>query len=292
MDPKFIVEAPKSKFIDAAKTPNEAKIPRQRMKKASQDKDEDNTLVPDLIEDFLEDDAIEEDLEKYPWNWIIALVIITPAIFDQVLEANEFTLEQSILTPVEPLLEFLSTSVVLIGPIAALFFSIREHIGPTLICAMGTSAAVLIQGTEGPLFLQTGLPDFLSNGAGPMVISIALIAPLILVLKNKKKLLDPGNSRNAWCTLMATSILMFAYGTFYQGAEQLHTSDDLLGDCSDSLLASLCNHDSISSILGEGGTLGGAGMLAIALAIGWAWPKGRYIVEEIAEDILDTATNK
>ena len=88
---------------------------------------------------------------------------------------------------------------------------------------------------------------------------------------------------------MAMSILMFAYGTFYAGAEQLHIGEGVAGECAGSFFESLCNNNKISRVLGDGGSLGGIGMTGIATAIVWAWPKGTHIVEEFTTDILQSA---
>ena len=39
----------------------------------------------------------------------------------------------------------------------------------------------------------------------------------------------------------------------------------------------------------EGVQYGDGPLLLVAGAIGWAWPKGGHIIEEIAEDIIDSA---
>ena len=62
MDPKYIVEAPASKYTAQAKPPGEAVVAKARQPRAKADLEEDNPLLPDTLEEFLEDDAIQEDL--------------------------------------------------------------------------------------------------------------------------------------------------------------------------------------------------------------------------------------
>ena len=37
-------------------------------------------------------------------------------------------------------------------------------------------------------------------------------------------------------------------------------------------------------------TYGWASLGLVGLVVGWAWPRGRHIIEEIADDIVDAAT--
>ena len=78
-----------------------------------------------------------------------------------------------------------------------------------------------------------------------------------------------------WAGLMATSILMFAGGTLVPALSGFSTTNECTG---------LASSDICSSNYLDWGALG-----VVALAIGWAWPKGRHIVEELADDMLNAA---
>ena len=74
---------------------------------------------------------------------------------------------------------------------------------------------------------------------------------------------------------MATSILMFSGGTLIPALNGFATTNECIGLASEEICA--------SSYLGWGA------LAVVAMAIGWAWPKGRHIVEELADDMLRAA---
>ena len=118
--------------------------------------------------------------------------------------------------------------------------------------SMGASAAVLANEAAGAWLF--------GDAVLAIAVSLGLIGPLVLVLRNKKKLLDPGKARQAWCTLMATSIVLYAYGTFYRAAERYAIGVDPTAACEETLLSSLCSTNNVTGWLGEGGSLGLIGM--------------------------------
>ncbi|MEE2974250.1 MAG: hypothetical protein VX831_03295 [Candidatus Thermoplasmatota archaeon] len=272
MDPKYIVEAPASKYTAQAQPPGEPVVAKVRQSRAKADLDEDNPVLPDALEEFLEDDAIQEDLIKHPVIWLLSLLVFAPALLQEIATANERDLP-SFLEPVE----LLAPTVVILAPAFALMASLRGHIGPTLLASMGASAAVLANQAAGSWLFGDAMLA--------IVVSLGLIGPLVLVLHNKKKLLDPGKARQAWCTLMATSIVLYAYGTFYRAAERYAIGVDPSSACSDGLFSSLCSTNRATELLGEGGSLGLVGMAAIVAAVGWAWPRGKHIINETAETV-------
>ena len=272
MDPKYIVEAPASKYTAQAQPPGEPVVAKVRQSRAKADLDEDNPVLPDALEEFLEDDVIQEDLTKHPVIWLLSLLVFAPALLQEIATANGRDLP-SFLEPVE----LLAPTVVILAPAFALMASLRGHIGPTLLASMGASAAVLANEAAGAWLF--------GDAVLAIAVSLGLIGPLVLVLRNKKKLLDPGKARQAWCTLMATSIVLYAYGTFYRAAERYAIGVDPSSACSNGLLSSLCSTNRATELLGEGGSLGLIGMAAIVAAVGWAWPRGKHIINETAETI-------
>ena len=272
MDPKYIVEAPTSKFAAQAKPPGEPVVAKARQPRAKADLDEDNPLLPDVLEEFLEDDAIQEDLIKHPVIWLLSLLVFAPALLQEIATANG----QDLPSFLEPIEHFAPT-VVILAPAFALMASLRGHIGPTLLASMGASAAVLANEAAGAWLF--------GDAVLAIAVSLGLIGPLVLVLRNKKKLLDPGKARQAWCSLMATSIVLYAYGTFYRAAERYAIGVDPTTSCEEALLSSFCSTNNITGWLGDGGSLGLVGMAAIVAAVGWAWPRGKRIINETAETL-------
>ena len=238
MDPKYIVEAPASKYTAQAQPPGEAVVAKVRQSRAKADLDEDNPVLPDALEEFLEDDVIQEDLTKHPVIWLLSLLVFAPALLQEIATANGRDLP-SFLEPVE----LLAPTVVILAPAFALMASLRGHIGPTLLASMGASAAVLANEAAGAWLF--------GDAVLAIAVSLGLIGPLVLVLRNKKKLLDPGKARQAWCTLMATSIVLYAYGTFYRAAERYAIGVDPTACLRGSPLSAL--FDEQHRRLGEGG---------------------------------------
>jgi hypothetical protein len=111
------------------------------------------------------------------------------------------------------------------------------------------------------------------------VVAAACLAPFIIVLRKKRTQLNPGRSRQVWATLMATSILMFAVATLVPAVASYGESDVCTGV---GLIDAAC--------VDEWSTYGWASIGLVVAAIGWAWPRGRHIVEEIADDIIEAAT--
>ncbi len=83
MQPKFIVEAPQSKYIDEAKPPGSPLVPKTRKKKTDLDEVENSGLIPDLI-DILEDGLEHQKVAPRTYikfkKWIIWSVLILGSI--------------------------------------------------------------------------------------------------------------------------------------------------------------------------------------------------------------------
>jgi len=222
-------------------------------------------VITDAVEEFFDDDAIQRDLDEHPLTWGLALVLVTPAIVLSLIEPGA---ELTGIQELDMVLLLIHGTIFLTAPVASFILAHGNHLAPSLITAMGASATVI----STPVFTDL-FPS--SNGIVPPIIAILVIAPLILVLRNKKWQLNPGNSRNMWAGLMATSILMFAGGTLVPALSGFSTTNECTG---------LASSDICSSNYLDWGALG-----VVALAIGWAWPKGRHIVEELADDMLNAA---
>ena len=103
-----------------------------------------------------------------------------------------------------------------------------------------------------------------NNDIFAVLTCIGCLSALVMILRKKRKQLPAGRARNTWAFLMSVSILMFA---------------------SASLVVALQN----SSTLEISDEIAWSSLLVVAGAIGWAWPKGRHIIEEVADEIIDVA---
>ena len=195
--------------------------------------------------------------------------MFAPALLQEIATANGRDLP-SFLEPVE----LLAPTVVILAPAFALMASLRGHIGPTLLASMGASAAVLANEAAGAWLF--------GDAVLAIAVSLGLIGPLVLVLRTKK----PRPERRVRPEYADGHVdRPYAYGTFYRAAERYAIGVDPSSACSNGLLSSLCSTNRATELLGEGGSLGLIGMAAIVAAVGWAWPRGKHIINETAETI-------
>ena len=143
---------------------------------------------------------------------------------------------------------------------------------------MGGSAILVANPDEIARFSEVfGWPFFL--------FSVALSVPMLMVLKNKKKLLDPGKERLTWCTLLSTAIMVYTIAAIVPSAGV-------------ALIDVSCEDDA-GALLSEVDVLAGATdacealqyryapMLGMVAAISWAWPRGKKIIDDLSDDFLD-----
>lgn len=237
-------------------------------------------ILDDVVEEFFDKDSIEQDIHHHPISWGLALLCVLPPLMLVLLPDGDFSslgpLEKIVVLAMETMLEF----QFMIAPILCFALAYRRHVAPAVLVAMGSSA--IIVGAGGSYINQLTL-DYV--WVGPLV-AMVVIAPLVLVLRNKRKQLNPGRSRQVWATLMAVSILMFAAGTLVPAVSEAGAVN-----CTtmiDAGAAVLKVHD--DECIAEWDAYGWASLGLVVFAIGWAWPRGRHIVEEIADDIVEAAT--
>lgn len=245
-------------------------------------------ILEDVIEEFMDEDSIEQDIHQHPLSWCIALLIVTPPLVAALLQMNDPRTDPALdsLGPLQSIvglvMYMMLQTQLFVAPIACFALAFRRHLAPALLVAMGSSAIMLIW------WKQLQEPVFWPDGIWSPIAAAACLVPFIIVLRKKRTQLNPGRSRQVWATLMATSILMFAVAILvptvgmYAKEEFCPTwgSEDM-----DQFYAQLspapCEEEATYGL----GSLG-----LVVLAIGWAWPRGRHIVEEIADDIIEAAT--
>ena len=235
-------------------------------------------ILEDVIEEFMDEDSIEQDIHQHPLSWCIALLIVTPPLVAALLQMNDPRTDPALdsLGPLQSIvglvMYMMLQTQLFVAPIACFALAFRRHLAPAVLVAMGSSAIMLTLDN----FTELG---FAEGILGP-VIAAACLAPFIIVLRKKRTQLNPGRSRQVWATLMATSILMFAVATLVPAVASYGETEA----CATGTLTV------DTECVDEWGTYGWASIGLVVAAIGWAWPRGRHIVEEIADDIIEAAT--
>ena len=235
-------------------------------------------IIEDVIEEFMDEDSIEQDIHHHPVSWCIALLIVTPPLVAALMQMDDPRTDPALdslgpLQSIVGLVMFLMLQTQLfIAPIACFALAFRRHLAPAVLVAMGSSAIMLT------LDISTQQGFWPEGVLGPLV-AAACLAPFIIVLRKKRTQLNPGRSRQVWATLMATSILMFAVATLVPAVASYGEAD-------------FCTEAEIVDTECVDGwqTYGWGSIGLVVAAIGWAWPRGRHIVEEIADDIIEAAT--
>ena len=216
-------------------------------------------ILDDIIEEFFDEDSIEQDIHHHPVSWCLALFSILPPLVMVLLEIKDPVNgdELASLGPLQSIvgliMELMATYQFAIAPALCFGLAYRRHMAPAVLVAMGSSAILLASDT---------FVDVITNDIFSVVIAVIAIAPFVIVLRNKRNQLNPGRSRQIWATLMATSILMFSVGTLVPAISKIAEYENYAW----------------------------ASLGLVVIAIGWAWPRGRHIVEEIADDIIEAAT--
>ena len=209
-------------------------------------------ILNDIVEEFFDEDSIEQDIHQHPVSWSLALFCVLPPLVLVLLPDGDFSslgpLEKVVVLIMQTMLDF----QFIIAPILCFALAYRRHVAPAVLVAMGSSAILLASG----IFMEVSYDAW---HRAPT--ALACLAPFIIVLRKKRSQLNPGRSRQTWATLMAVSILMFATATLVPA---------------------------VTAEFDE--TYGWASLGLVALVVGWAWPRGRHIIDEIAEDIIEAAT--
>ena len=187
-----------------------------------------------------------------PYLGGLALLSTLPPLALVLLPDGDF----SSLGPLEKIIVLIMETMLdfqfVIAPILCFALAYRRHVAPAVLVAMGSSAILLYSG----IFMEVSYDAW---HRAPT--ALAALIPFIVVLRKKRGQLNPGRSRQIWATLMAVSILMFATATLVPA---------------------------VTAEFDE--NYGWASLGLVALVVGWAWPRGRHIVEEIADDIVEAAT--
>ncbi|MDA0716049.1 MAG: hypothetical protein O2866_03145 [archaeon] len=238
-------------------------------------------ILDDVVETFSEEDSLMSDIRNNPVKWLLSLAIIGPGMAYTMTEQTSYTsaIENwGLPTGLEWILAVFVTGQLFIAPLSCFLLARTGNVASGLFIAMGGSSILLANPDEIAQFSEVfGWPFFL--------FCTALSVPMLLVLKNKKKLLDPGKERMTWCTLLSISILVY-------------TTAAIVPSAGVALIDISCEDDA-GALLSQVDILAGATdacealqyryapLLGMVAAIGWAWPRGKNIIDDLTDDFLD-----
>ena len=266
-DKRWVLESPKSKHIDKksdSEEPKKTKLETNDLltnSKFLSSKEKLNLSVKSFVSYVKTSDEVRSN----PKSWLLALTIVGPGILfgiigvessdelvSKIASDNAFA---SMLVPV--VYDFLVFGQFFLGPGFCLVLAKNRFLAPALLVAMGSSTVLLLNN-------QIIVDLAIANEFLAIVLSVICLLPFLSVLKNKRKQLPPGNIRHSWAFLMSVSILMFSLATLVEALENINSID-------------VSQNMALSSLL------------IVAFAIGYAWPKGAELVEDVAEDIIARA---
>ncbi|MAI39763.1 MAG: hypothetical protein CMA09_00510 [Euryarchaeota archaeon] len=241
----------------------------------------DEYILDDVIETFSDEDTLLSDIQNNPVKWLLSLAIIAPGMAYTMAAEPSYTeamINWGLPENLDWILAILVTGQLFIAPLSCYILARTGNLAPGLFIAMGGSAILLANPME--------IAEFSEVFGWPFAIfCIALTIPMLYVLKSKKKLLDPGKERTTWCTLLSASLLVFTIAAIVPS--------------SGVALADFSCEDEVGNLLSEVDVLSGtsdacsaltyryAPILGMVLAIGYAWPKGKKIIDDLSDDFLD-----
>ena len=235
----------------------------------------DEYILDDVVETFSDEDTLMSDIRNNPVKWLLSMAVIGPGTAYTLSGKTSYEAALGawgLPTGLEWILGTFVTGLIFIAPLSCYYLSRTGNVASGLFIAMGGSAILVANPDEIARFSEV-------LGASFFLFCVALSTPMLMVLKNKKKLLDPGKERLTWCTLLSTAILMYTVAVIVPsaGVALIDVS------CEEDAGALLSEYGHIPS----GATDGCealqyryAPMLGMAAAIGWAWPRGKKSLEE------------
>ena len=234
----------------------------------------DKYILDDVVETFSDEDTLMSDIRNNPVKWLLSMAVIGPGTAYTLSGKTSYEAALGawgLPTGLEWILAVFVTGQLFIAPLSCYYLSRSGNAASGLFIAMGGSAILVANPGE----IATNLYGW---GALSLLFCVALSIPMLMVLKNKKKLLDPGKERITWCTLLSTAIMMYTVAAIVPSAGialidvscedpygALRSELDVLSGATDACEALQYRY---------------APMLVMAGAIGWAWPKGKKSLEE------------
>ena len=234
----------------------------------------DEYILDDVVETFSDEDTLMSDIRNNPVKWLLSMAVIGPGTAYTLSGKTSYEAALGawgLPTGLEWILGTFVTGLIFIAPLSCYYLSRTGNVASGLFIAMGGSAILVANPDEIARFSEV-------LGASFFLFCVALSTPMLMVLKNKKKLLDPGKERLTWCTLLSTAIMMYTVAAIVPsaGVALIDVS------CEDDTGALLSETDIFAGATDacEALQYRYAPMLGMAAAIGWAWPRGKKSLEE------------
>lgn len=234
----------------------------------------DEYILDDVVETFSDEDTLMSDIRNNPVKWLLSMAVIGPGTAYTLSGKTSYEAALGawgLPTGLEWILGTFVTGLIFIAPLSCYYLSRTGNVASGLFIAMGGSAILVANPDEIARFSEV-------LGASFFLFCVALSTPMLMVLKNKKKLLDPGKERLTWCTLLSTAIMMYTVAAIVPsaGVALIDVS------CEDDTGALLSETDIFARATDacEALQYRYAPMLGMAAAIGWAWPRGKRSLEE------------
>lgn len=241
----------------------------------------DEYILDDVIETFSDEDTLLSDIQNNPVKWILSLAIIIPGMAYTMSGENSYSsalTSWGISESFDWILAVFVTGQLFIAPLSCYFLARTGNVAPGLFIAMGGSAILVANPLE--------IAEFSEAIGWPFAIfCIALSVPMLLVLRSKKELLDPGKERITWCTLLSTAILVYTVAAIVPSSG-VALADFSCDDDAGSLLSEVDVFSGVSNAC-SALTYRYGPVVGMVLAIGWAWPRGKKIIEDLSDEFLD-----
>ena len=145
----------------------------------------DEYILDDVVETFSDEDTLMSDIRNNPVKWLLSLAIIGPGMAYTLTEQTSYATAMEnwgLPTGLEWILAVFVTGQLFIAPLSCYFLARTGNVASGLFIAMGGSAILVANPDEIARFSEVfGWPFFL--------FCVALSVPMLMVLKNKKKLL-------------------------------------------------------------------------------------------------------
>ena len=280
-DEKWVLDAPESKYLTGDVAENTANIQAELEENLQQMAVQEFVAVDNVemkgpavvaapVGTFLSDLKSSGDVQHHPLAWALSLLVVAPGVIlgikgvsdgaalSELMGIGSDSLSYQIVTM---LVDFVVIGQLVLGPGVCAAMARRTFLGPAVFVAMGSSAVLLLNNQV--IIALAEQYDIIA-----VLACIVCMSPLVIVLRNKRMQLPAGRARHTWAFLMSVSILMFASAT---------------------MVAAIQDAETLTSIDGWNDTMAWSSLLLIAGAIGWAWPKGAELVEEVAEEIIEKA---
>ena len=148
----------------------------------------DEYILDDVIETFSDEDTLLSDIQNNPVKWLLSLAIIVPGMAYTMADESSYASAMTtwgLSDNLDWILAIFVTGQLFIAPLSCYLLARTGNVAPGLFIAMGGSAILVANPLE--------IAEFSEAIGWPFALfCLALSAPMLIVLKSKKKLLDPG----------------------------------------------------------------------------------------------------